>query len=137
MLLYEALTSKIINSAIEVHRTLGAGFFEKVYENALIIELLSKDLNIEQQKGVKVFYRGCEVGHYVADIVVENKVVVELKALKELDEIYSVQLLNYLKALNLQVGLLFNFGGGKLEIKRIINSDKTLMGKDYERRIQD
>ena len=137
MLLYEALTSKIINSAIEVHRTLGAGFFEKVSENALIIELLSKDLNIEQQKGVKVFYRGCEVGHYVADIVVENKVVVELKALKELDEIYSVQLLNYLKALNLQVGLLFNFGGGKLEIKRIINSDKTLMGKDYERRIQD
>jgi len=134
-MLYEALTSKIINSAIEVHSTLGCGFYEKVYENALIIELLSKDLEIEQQKGVKVFYKGCEVGYYVADIVVENKVVIELKALKELDEIYSIQLLNYLKALNLRVGLLFNFGGSKLEIKRIINSYQTQKEREYERKI--
>jgi GxxExxY protein len=125
MLLHEELTDKIINAAIEVHNTLGSGFLEKVYENSLILELMSRDLLVEQQKNVKVFYKGLEVGNYIADIIVENKVVIELKSVKSLDPIFSCQLLNYLKALNMQVGLLLNFGNSKLEIKRLINTDQV------------
>ena len=125
MLLYEDLSSKIINAAIEVHRTLGSGFLEKVYENALIIELLSKDLEVEQQKNVKVYYKGCVVGNYIADIIVENKIVIELKAVKNIDEIFSIQLLNYLKALDLHLGLFINFGTNKVQVKRVINIDRT------------
>lgn len=125
MLLYEELTDKIINAAIEVHNTLGSGFLEKVYENSLILELMSRDLLVEQQKNVKVFYKGLEVGNYIADIIVENKVVIELKSVKSLDPIFACQLLNYLKALNMPVGLLLNFGNIKLEIKRLINTEQV------------
>lgn len=125
MLIYQELTSVIINSAIEVQSVLGIGFLEKVYENALIVELINKDLKVEQQKNMKVYYKGFEVGNYVADIIVENTVVLELKSVKNLDPVFNVQLLNYIKALNLELGLLINFGNPKLEVKRIINTEKT------------
>lgn len=125
VLIYQELTSVIINSAIEVQSVLGIGFLEKVYENALIVELINKDLKVEQQKNMKVYYKGFEVGNYVADIIVENTVVLELKSVKNLDPVFNVQLLNYIKALNLELGLLINFGNPKLEVKRIINTEKT------------
>jgi GxxExxY protein len=124
VLLYEELTNKIINAAIEVHITLGSGFLEKVYENSMILELISRDLSVDQQKPVKVFYKNLEVGNYIADIIVENKVVIELKSVKVLDPIFAAQLLNYLKAFKLPLGLLINFGSSKIEIKRIINTDQ-------------
>jgi GxxExxY protein len=125
MLLYEDLSGKIINAAIEVHRALGSGFLEKVYENSLVLELITRDLSVEQQQNIKVFYKGLEVGNYIADIIVENKVVIELKSVKSLDPIFAAQLLNYLKALNLPLGLLINFGNSKIQIKRIINTDQS------------
>lgn len=114
---YKELTNNIINAAYTVHNTLGFGFLEKVYQNALIIELRERDVKVEPEKPIKVLYNGQVVGDYVADIVVENKVILELKAVKELREIHEVQLVNYLKATELEVGLLINFGPS-VDVKR-------------------
>jgi GxxExxY protein len=107
---HENITENIIGAAYEVHNTLGTGFLEKVYENALAIELRHIGLRIEQQYPIRVSYKGEIVGDYTADIVVEDKVVVELKAVNTLDPIHEVQLVNYLKATGVEVGLLINFG---------------------------
>lgn len=104
------VTERIIGAAYEVHNELGFGFLEKVYENALAIELQEQGLSVRQQEPVQVFYKGHLVGDYVADLVVEDKVVVELKAVKLLDKAHEVQLVNYLKATRMEVGLLLNFG---------------------------
>ena len=111
----------LINGAIfEVNRELGTGFLEKVYENALLVELRNKGLNAENQVPVKVKYKGKEVGEYFADIVVENKIIIELKAVESLQKIHEAQLLNYLKATGYNIGLLVNFKHPKAEIKRFI-----------------
>ena len=104
------ITEKIIEAAYEVHNVLGFGFLEKVYENALAIELKEQGLSVRQQQPVQVFYKGHLVGDYVADLIVEDKVIVELKAVKLLDKAHEVQLVNYLKATRIEVGLLLNFG---------------------------
>ncbi|MEW6664260.1 MAG: GxxExxY protein [Thermodesulfobacteriota bacterium] len=110
-----------INGAIyEVNRELGAGFLEKVYENALMIELKERGLKAESQVGVKVNYKGQSVGEYYADIVVENQVILELKAAEHLDKVHEAQLLNYLKATRYKIGLLVNFRHPKAEIKRYV-----------------
>ena len=127
MLLYEDLSNNIINSAIEVHRELGCGFLEKVYENALVSELRNRGLNVEQQKSIKVYYKGVEVGYYYADLIVENSVIVELKVVKLLEPIFASQLLNYLKGCDMHLGLLLNFGCTKLQMKRIINSNNLCL----------
>ncbi len=109
-MLHEEITEKIINAYYKVYNTLGYGFLEKVYENALAIALRKMGLNVEQQKNIKVYYESEEVGDYYADLFVEDLVIVELKAAKELCEEHEAQLINYLKATTIEVGLLFNFG---------------------------
>ncbi len=107
---YSDLTSNIINCFYKVYNELGYGFLEKVYENALKIELESKGLMVEKQKPIAVYYKEHLVGEYFADLIVENKVILELKAAETLCEEHEYQLINYLKATEIEVGLLLNFG---------------------------
>lgn len=113
----EALTSTIISCAYKVHNTLGAGFLEKVYENALSIELQKHALRVQQQKPITVYYEGQVVGDYYADLCVEDRVIVELKAGVALHKAHEVQLVNYLTATGIDIGLLLNFGES-VEVKR-------------------
>jgi len=115
------VTEKIIGCAYRVANTLGTGFLEKVYENAPRIEVEREHLDVQQQHPVSVTYRGEVVGEYSADLVVQNAIVVELKAVKTLDEVHIAQCLNYLRATGLKICLLLNFGKPKLEIRRIVN----------------
>ncbi|MEN6335752.1 MAG: GxxExxY protein, partial [Phycisphaerales bacterium] len=105
-----------------VSNTLGYGFLEKVYENALAHELRKAGIRAEQQYGIKVHYDGVVVGEYVADLLVEGSLLLELKAVKELDDIHLAQCLNYLRATKLHLCLLMHFGKPKLEIRRIANN---------------
>ncbi|HQS36931.1 MAG: GxxExxY protein [Methylotenera sp. 24-45-7] len=114
------LTQKIIGCAYTVSNTLGSGFLEKVYENALVIELRKNKLAYQQQSPVKVIYDNIVVGEYISDLVIESKVLIELKACKAIDDTHVAQCLNYLKAANLQLGLIINFGKPKIEIRRLV-----------------
>ena len=109
-LLHEEITEKIIKSYYKVYNTLGYGFLEKVYENAMAIELRKKGLEVKCQYPISVLYESEIVGEYFADIIVNNIVVIELKASKEISEDNECQLINYLKATNIELGLLMNFG---------------------------
>ncbi len=113
------ITEKIIGSAYKVGNALGCRFLEKVYENALAYEIRKHGLEVKQQESIKVFYDGVEVGFYEADLWVENKVLIELKAVKALDDVHKAQCLNYLKATTVKICLLINFGNPRVEIKRI------------------
>ena len=114
------LTYQINGAIFEVNRELGAGFLEKVYENALLIELANKGLEAENQVPIKVGYKGKEVGEYYADIVVEHQVILEVKAVDSLQKVHEAQLLNYLKATGYKIGLLVNFSHPKAEIRRFV-----------------
>jgi len=114
------LTYKINGAIFEVNRELGPGFLEKVYENALIIELRERGLKAESQKAIEVKYKGRPVGEYFADIVVEESVVIELKSVEAIQKVHEAQLLNYLKATGYKIGLLINFKYPKAEIKRFV-----------------
>lgn len=116
----DGLTEKIIRCAFTVSNTLGAGFVEKVYENALVIELAKNKLSCVQQAPIKVRYQNAIVGDFAVDILVENIVLVELKAVKSLDEIHFAQCINYLKASGNKICLLINFGTKRIQVKRII-----------------
>ena len=110
-----------INGAVfEINKILGPGFLEKVYENALVFELEKRGVKAESQVPIKVFYKRKVVGEYVADLLVEDKVIVELKTVEALDKIHVAQLLNYLKATGIRVGMLVNFKHPKAEIKRMV-----------------
>lgn len=111
------LTEQVIGCAYEVHNVLGNGFLEKVYENALLSELASRGLKADSQRPLSVLYKGQIVGEYCADIVVEDSLVIELKAVDRLTDVHELQLKNYLKATALELGLLINFGKS-VEIKR-------------------
>lgn len=115
------ITEAVIGCAIKVSSALGTGFLEKVYENALAIELKKSGLIISQQEPVKVFYDQQCVGDYIADFMVEDQVLVELKVCKSIDTNHQAQLLNYLRATNKKVGLLLNFGTPRLGVKRMMN----------------
>ncbi len=117
-----SITDKIIGCAYTVSNKLGNGFLEKVYENALAYEIGRAGLQVEHQYGIQVKYDGVLVGDYIADLLVEQKVIVEIKAVKALDDIHLAQCLNYLKATGLPICLLINFGKPKVEIKRIVNN---------------
>jgi GxxExxY protein len=119
---HQELTGRIIGAAINVHKELGPGFLERVYENALKIELRELGLKFQSQLAVPVRYKGHVVGNYVADLVVEDTVLCELKALDALAAVHEAQLLNYLKATRFKVGLLLNFGLSKTQIKRLISN---------------
>jgi hypothetical protein len=114
------LTYRINGAIFEVNGILGAGFLEKVYENALLVELNNRGLKSENQVPIRVKYKGKEVGEYYADIIVEKQVILELKAVDSLQKIHEAQLLNYLKATEYKIGLLINFTYPKAEIKRFI-----------------
>lgn len=111
---------RIIGCAYLVSNTLGTGFLEKVYENALCLELSQAGLQIEQQKLIQVKYKNVIVGDFIADILVNSAVIIELKAQKNLEESYQAQCINYLKATQLNICLLINFGKPRVEIKRIV-----------------
>ncbi len=113
------ITETIIGCAFKVGNTLGCGFLEKVYENALAYEIRKNGFEAEQQKEIKVYYDKIEVGDYDADILVEGKVLIELKAVKSLDDVHKAQCLNYLKATGIKLCLLINFGNPRVELKRI------------------
>ena len=116
----DEITERIIGCAIKVSNTLGAGFLEKVYENALVHELRKTGLQVKQQEPIKVRYEEVVVGEYTADLLVEDQAIVELKAAKGIDPVHEAQLLNYLKATSLRVGLILNFGTPRLGIKRMV-----------------
>ena len=116
------LTEKVIQCAFAVSNTLGCGFLEKVYENALAHELRKAGLQVQQQHGITVYYDGVAVGEYTADLLVEGVLLIELKAVKSFDEVHLAQCLNYLKATNLRLCLLMNFAKPKLEVRRIVNN---------------
>ncbi len=111
------LTEKVIGCAYEVHRELGAGFLEKVYENALGIRLTEVGINSKQQAPLPVYYHGQRVGDFVADILIENRLIIEIKAGKGLAQEHEVQLVNYLVTADIENGLLINFGRS-VQIKR-------------------
>ena len=118
----DKITEQIIGFAYEVGNVLGCGFLEKVYENALVYEMRSNGMRVEQQHAIDVEYKDTLVGEYVADLLVEEKVLVELKAVKALDDVHAAQCLNYLKATGLSLCLLINFGNPKVKVKRIVRN---------------
>jgi GxxExxY protein len=135
---FEDLSKKIIGAAIQacppparhrklrrggrVHRELGPGFLESIYEKALKIELSKRGLKFDYQREIRIEYLGVEVGTHKLDLLVENTIIVELKAVKELSDIHFAQLRSYLKAANLKVGLLLNFSKPTLEVKRVVSA---------------
>ena len=109
-ILHKELTGSILKLFYEVYSELGYGFLEKVYQNALYNELKNNGFDVESQKQIKVYYKNVEVGEYYADLIVNDKVILELKATESITEAHEFQLLNYLKSTNIEVGLLLNFG---------------------------
>ena len=118
-LLHEEQTGKIIEACFEVINELGAGFLESVYQQALLIVLAQKGLRARSQAPISVMFRGQSVGEFYADILVEDKVIIELKAVSALTPAHKAQVINYLKATEIDVGLLINFGQPRLEYKRL------------------
>ena len=117
----DELTETIIGCAYAVANTLGHGFLEKVYENALAHELRKKGLHVEQQYPLTVQYDGIVVGEYLSDLLVDGKVLVELKATKQIEDFHKAQCINYLKATGLSTCLLINFGTPRIQVKRLAN----------------
>jgi len=117
---FNQITEKIIGCAYRVSNTLGCGFLEKVYENALAHELKKSGFLVDQQKDIEVFYDGVSVGKFNADLLVEGVVLIELKAVKAFDDVHLAQCLNYLKATGLKLCLLINFGAPRVQVKRVV-----------------
>ena len=123
-MLHSDITESIIKAFYTVYNTLGYGFLEKVYENAMKVELINMGLYVEQQKNIKVYYESEQVGDYYADLMVNELVIVELKAAENLCEEHEAQLLNYLKATDIEVGMLINFGKEPQFKRKIFTNDK-------------
>ena len=123
-MLYKETTEKILNASFEVHKALGSGFLESVYEAALAMEFDLQNISFERQKKLDVYYKNRTVKSFYADYLVEGRVLVELKAIRTYTENEIAQLLNYLKGGGIEVGLLLNFGSSSLQWKRLINSKK-------------
>ena len=121
-LIYKDLAYKIVGCAMTVHKVLGPGFIESVYEAALKLELAAQGISFESQKEYSVFYRGREIKKFYCDLVVENKIILELKAVRKLGDIERAQVINYLKVTHLQLGLLINFGEKSLVSERLIST---------------
>jgi len=119
-IIYKDLSYRIVGLAIQVRKELGFGFLEKVYENALMILLEENGINAEQQFPIKVSFHGRVVGDYIADILVENQIILELKAQDRIIDIHKAQTLNYLRATNLRLAILLNFGKDRLDHERLV-----------------
>jgi len=117
---FEAFSGRILEAAIEVHRALGPGFLESVYENALAIAFSHRGIRFERQREVHVWFEGQEVGLHRLDLLIEDQIVVELKAVRALEDIHFAQLKSYLKATHLHTGLLLNFNAPTLVVKRVV-----------------
>ena len=120
-LVHASISNKVLGAAFAVHTALGSGLLESAYEGALVVELKHRGIFIERQKVFPLEYRGEYIGAYIADIVVENTLIVELKSVSKLNEVMEAQLLNYLKLSNLKVGYLLNFHNVSLEWRRFVN----------------
>ena len=120
MLLYKDLTDRILKAAYMVHNELGCGFLEKVYQEALAIQMTEMNIPFEREKHLKVFYHGkCLQCDYIADFVVDDKVILELKAVTEMDNVFKAQTINYLKITGYKAGFLMNFGQEQFQFKRL------------------
>ena len=119
-LAYESLSEKIIAAAIEVHKKLGPGFLESIYENSLVFELQKRGLEVKNQIEIPVLYDNVEVGKHRIDLLVEDKIKVELKAIKNIEDVHFAIVKSYLRAFGLEHGLILNFAKTTLEIKRVI-----------------
>ncbi|MCK4416600.1 MAG: GxxExxY protein [Candidatus Latescibacteria bacterium] len=119
-IVYKKLAYEIMVAAFEVHNTLGAGFLEKVYENALMIALNKRGMKCQQQALIKVKYEGTVVGEYFADVLVNDSVVLELKTVETITDVHRAQAINYLKATGFRLAIIINFAKPKLEYKRIV-----------------
>lgn len=127
-LLYKDLTGKILGAAMEVHKELGCGFLEALYQEAFEYELKLKTIKFIRQKPHRVIYKGVVLRHpYIPDLIIEDKVVVDLKAIREITPIEEAQMINYLKITNLEVGLIINFAGRSLEWKRLVLSANRIV----------
>jgi len=123
-MLHEEITSDIINAFYKVYNTLGYGFLEKVYENALAMELATRGHIVKQQLPIQVYYEGKAVGEYFADMLIDDKVLLELKAVESIAKEHEAQLLNYLKATKIEIGLLLNFGKEPHFKRKIFSNQK-------------
>ncbi len=119
-LLYKKLTYSVIGAAMEVHRQLGSGFLEAVYQKALAHEIRKQTIPFEEQVHLPITYKGELIGDYIADFVVDSKLIVEIKAVSRLNSAHQAQAMHYLAATGLQLALLLNFGAGSLEHRRVI-----------------
>ena len=119
---YNNLTEQIIGGAYAIGNSLGYGFLEKVYESALTHELNKMEIPVSRQQPIKVYYDGIIVGEYFADLIVDNEIIVELKVVKNIDNVHLAQCLNYLKATGKKLGLLINFGRDRVEVKRVVDN---------------
>jgi GxxExxY protein len=133
---YKEITNTILKSFYEVYNELGDGFLESVYESALYMVLTGYSLYVERQKNISVFFRGKEVGDFKADLIVNEKVIIELKAVRTLVSAHEAQLINYLKATNIEIGLLLNFGR-KPEFKRFVPEFKRFVYDNKRKKISD
>ncbi|OGL43594.1 MAG: GxxExxY protein [Candidatus Schekmanbacteria bacterium RBG_13_48_7] len=124
ILKYSEITEKIIGCAFEVHSTLGNGFQEVIYQRSLEWEFTFNGLNFKREVEMPIFYKGKKVGTRRADFVVENKILIELKAMIKLEDVHLAQAINYLEAYNLSVGLLINFGAKSIEFRRLYNKNE-------------
>lgn len=125
---YKDITDTVLKSFYEVYNELGDGFLESVYENALDIVLKEQGLSVERQKGLSVFFRGKNIGDFKTDLLINKKILIELKAVRSIDPAHEAQLINYLKASDIEVGLLLNFGR-KPEFKRFVFSNNKKIKK--------
>lgn len=121
----DSLTEQIIGCAYSVGNALGEGFLEKVYENALAHELEKTGLKVSRQEPIKVVYDGVVVGDYFADLVVDEEIIIELKAVQNIDNSHLAQCINYLKATGKKLALLINFGNSRVQVKRVINTKQV------------
>jgi len=117
---HSELTGKIIGAAMEVHRIIGNGFQEVIYQRALAIEMEQRDLGFSREHEMTIYYKGVDIGTRRVDFFVEDKIMVELKAVKDLDDIHLAQAINYLEAYQMKIGLLINFGNRSLQFKRVM-----------------
>jgi GxxExxY protein len=123
---YSELTGKIIGCAMEVHKTLGNGFQEVIYQRALEIEMRTQGLKYAREFEMPIFYKGEKIGLRRVDFFVEDKIMVELKAIIQMEDVHLAQAINYLEAYNMEIGLLINFGNRSLQFKRVMKPGKVI-----------
>lgn len=135
-MLHEEITHKVIGAAMEVHKHLGNGFQEVVYQRALAIEMNLQDIGFVREKEMPLLYKGYDVGTRRVDFFVEDKIMVEIKAIIQLEDVHLAQAMNYVEAYDLEIGLLINFGAKSLQFKRVHNNNKKEQTKSCHRNNQ-